>query len=40
MALKDISTVKSFYKNQYDKGQVFRVESDDNYFYLAGNDHQ
>jgi hypothetical protein len=25
LALKDISTIKSFYKQQYDRGQVFRV---------------
>ena len=38
--LRDISTIKSFYKNQYERGQVFRVESDDCYFYLSGSDHQ
>ena len=38
--LKDISTIKSFYKNQYERGQVFRVESVDCYFYLSGSDHQ
>lgn len=38
--LKEITTIKSFYKNQYDRPQVFRVESDDTYFYLSAQDHQ
>ena len=38
--LKEVSTIKSFYKNQYDRPQVFRIESEDTYFYLAAQDHQ
>ena len=38
--LKDISTIKSFHKNQYERGLVFRIESEDNYFYLSGVEHQ
>ena len=38
--LKDISTIKSFYKQQYGREQVFRVDSDDAYFYLSAYDHQ
>lgn len=38
--LKEVSTIKSFYKNQYERPQVFRIESDDTYFYLSAQDHQ
>lgn len=40
IALKEVTTIKSFYKNQYERPQVFRVESDDSYFYLSAQDHQ
>jgi hypothetical protein len=38
--LKEVSTIKSFYKNQYERPHVFRIESDDTYFYLSAQDHQ
>jgi hypothetical protein len=38
--LKEVSTIKSYYKNQYERPQVFRIESDDTYFYLSSQDHQ
>ena len=38
--LREVSTIKSFYKNQYERPQVFRIESDDTYFYLSAQNHQ
>ena len=32
--------MKSYYKNQYERPQVFRIESDDTFFYLSANDNQ
>ena len=38
--LKDVSTLKSYYKNQYEKPQIIRIESSDTFFYLSAEDHQ
>lgn len=38
--LKEVSTVKSYYKNQYERPYIIRIESDDTYFYLSAQDHQ
>ena len=38
--LREVSTIKSFYKNQYERPQVFRIESDDTFFYLSASTHQ
>jgi len=38
--LKDVSTIKSYYKNQYNRTQIVRVESSDADFYLSAKNHQ
>jgi hypothetical protein len=38
--LREITTIKSYYKNQYERPQVFRVESADTFFYMSAQDHQ
>jgi hypothetical protein len=38
--LKDVSTLKSYYKNQYNRPQIIRVESEDADFYLSAKNHQ
>lgn len=38
--LKDVSTIKSYYKSQYDRSNIVRIESDDTFFYLSAKDHQ
>lgn len=38
--LKGVSTIKSYYKNQYHKPQIIRVEADDTDFYLSAKNHQ
>jgi hypothetical protein len=38
--LKEVSTIKSFYKNQYEKPNIIRVESNDTQFYMSAENHQ
>jgi hypothetical protein len=38
--LKEVTTIKSYYKNQYERPQVFRIESDDTSFYISAQNHQ
>lgn len=38
--LKDVLTVKTYYKNQYERSNIIRIESDDTSFYLSAKDTQ
>lgn len=38
--LKEVTTIKSYYKNQYERPQVFRIESADTDFYISAQNHQ
>lgn len=40
IALKSVTTIKAFFKNQYDKPQIIRVENNDSQFYLSAESHQ
>lgn len=35
-----MSTIKSYYKNQYERPNIIRIESDDTFFYLSAKEHQ
>lgn len=38
--LKDVTTIKSFYQNQYERPEIIRVESQDTQFYFSADNHQ
>lgn len=38
--LKEVTTIKTYFKNQYERPQILRVESNDAQFYLSAENHQ